>query len=216
MLMLYAVVPAGAPVDAPLALDRLDIGSVGVLYEERERPPSADRSDLLSFGEVVQDLASTSPVLPVRFGTTLPDLAGLRELADERAADWVQRLDAVDGHVEIVAHAAAGRPVPTEPSPPHEVSGTEYLMSRAAALRWERELLDSLLNAIRPFASETRVLRGRQEARVACLVATDRVAALRAALQRWAEAADGRHVEATGPWPPFSFAEPEPDPEARS
>jgi hypothetical protein len=213
MLMLYAVVPAGAPVETPEALARLDLGSVGVLYQERDRPPSAEQADLLSFGEVVQDLASTSPVLPVRFGTTLPDLAGLEQLMEERGPGWRRRLDAVEGHVEMVVHARdAGRPAPTEPSASGEVTGTEYLLSRAAVARHDAELIDSLNTTIGPLVAETRVLRGHDESRVACLVAADRVAALRAALQGWAAAVEGRSAEATGPWPPFSFTEPEETP----
>lgn len=208
MLMLYAVVPAETRVDAGRPLRRLDLGSVGMVYEERDRPPSADQADLLSFGEAVQALASAGPVLPVRFGTTLPDLAGLEDLVEERATGWRRRLDAVAGHIEMVVHARDGRPVPTELAP-SAVTGTEYLMSKAAVVRQERELLDSLLSMIRPVVSETRVLKGSQESRVACLVATDRVGPLRAALQHWAEAADGRHAEATGPWPPFSFTDSE-------
>ena len=210
MLMLYAVVRAGTQVDASVALDRLDLGSVGVLYQERDRPPPAERADLLSFGEVVQSLASTSPVLPVRFGTTLPDLAGLELLMEERGPGWRRRLDAVEGHVEMVVHARdAGRPAPTAPAATGEVTGTEYLLSRAAVARHDAELIDSLRAALHPVVAETRVLRGHDESRVACLVAADRVAALHAALQRWAAAAEGRSAEATGPWPPFSFAEPE-------
>jgi hypothetical protein len=207
--MLYAVVPAGAPVDAPATLARLDLGSVGVLYEERDRPPSAEEADLLSFGGVVQVLASTSPVLPVRFGTTLPDLAGLELLMEERGPGWRQRLDAVEGHVEMVVHARdTGRPAPTAPSS-GEVTGTQYLLSRAAVARHDAELVDSLTDTIRTVVTETRVLRGHDESRVACLVAADRVVALRAALQQWAAAVEGRSVEVTGPWPPFSFTEPE-------
>lgn len=211
VLVLYAVVPAGSgdPATAGRPLRRLDLGKVGVLYEERDRPPSAGRADLLSFGEAVQELASAGPVLPVRFGTTLPDLAGLEELVEERGPGWRRRLEAVEGHVEMVVHARdLGRPVPTVPES-DGITGTEYLMSRAAVHRHEAELLASVEAAIRPVVSETRVLRGDQETRVACLVATDRVASLRAALQRWAEAVGGRLAEATGPWPPYSFAEAE-------
>lgn len=213
MLLLYAVVPTEAPAPSTLPLERFDAGPVGVLYEERDALPSAGQADLLSFGEAVQVLASTSPVLPVRFGTTLPDLAGLQELVDQRGAAWRRRLDAVDGCVELVVHArdsSTGRP--SVPDASDDVTGTEYLLSRAAVLRHDTELVESVSAAVRPVAKELTVLRGlrgEQEARIACLVAADAVPALRAALEQWTAASGDRHAEVTGPWPPFSFTEAE-------
>jgi hypothetical protein len=191
-------------------IDRLDLGPVGVLYEERNRRPPAERADLVSLGEVLEEGAAPSPVLPVRFGTTLPDLAGLEQLMRERGSGWRRRLDAVEGHVEIVVHARdAGGPAPAPDPGAGEVTGTEYLLSRAAAVRHEAELVASVTAAIDPLVAELRVLRGQRETRLACLVPPERVAELREALQAWAEVDEGRSVEATGPWPPFSFAEAE-------
>jgi hypothetical protein len=208
VLLLYAVVPADDRTGDPEglltghALRRLDGPTVGVLYEERDRGP--DRAELLPFGEAVQALSSAGPVLPVRFGTVLTDLTELNDLVEQRAPQWEERLDAVRGHVELVVHAQQ----PAAPTPPpSDGSGTAYLLSRAAALRQEEEMQSSLLDAIRPVASEIRVLRGNREVRVACLVSADRVAPLRAAVRRWAEACEGRLAEATGPWPAFSFTE---------
>lgn len=213
MLLLYAVVPAGAPAPSTVTLKRLDAGPVGVLYEERDQLPSAGQADLLSFGEAVQALASTSPVLPVRFGTTLPDLAGLQQLVAERGPAWRRRLDAVDGHVEMVVHARdTGSRRPSARPASDDVTGTEYLLSRAAVLRHDAELVESVSAALRPVVTELRVLRGvrgAQEARVACLVAVGGDPAVRAALEQWAAASGDRHAEATGPWPPFSFTETE-------
>jgi Gas vesicle synthesis protein GvpL/GvpF len=213
VLLLYAVVPAGSPAPSTVTLKRFDAGAVDVLYEERDQLPSAEQADLLSFGEAVQALASTGPVLPVRFGTTLPDLAGLQELVTERGPAWRRRLDAVEGCVEMVVHAhdtSSARPSP--PASSEDVTGTEYLLSRAAVLRHDTELAESVSAALRPVVTELKVLRGlkgTQEARVACLVAAECVPALRAALERWAADSADRHAEVTGPWPPYSFTETE-------
>jgi hypothetical protein len=206
VLVLYAVVPADAG-QGPVPLDRLDVGPVSVLYAERDRPPSAERADLISFGEIVQDLASSGPVLPVRFGTTLPDLAGLRELAEEHGAAWRRRLDDLSGHVEMIVHARdPQRPVVTA-AKSDGVSGTEYLLSRAAVHHHETELLRSLGDEIATLVTETRVLPGKQESRLACLVPAGGVDQLLAAIGRWAESVEGRQVDATGPWPPYSFTD---------
>jgi len=209
VLLLYAVVPTGDPtgtaegVFADPPLRRLDGASVGVLYEERDRAP--DRADLLPFGDAVQALTSSGPVLPVRFGTVVAGIPELTGLLREREGQWRERLEAVRGHVEMVVHAR----VEGAPAAPVDGSGTAYLMSRAAALHEEEERLSTLMDAIRPVASEVRVLRGNREVRLACLVSAARVASLRAAVRRWGEACEGRLAEATGPWPAFSFTETE-------
>ncbi len=208
VLVLYAVLPADGPdpaseaVAAERPLQRLVGSLVAVVYEERDRVP--DRADLLPFGRAVQALSSAGPVLPVRFGTVLAGTGELTALVEQRGPEWRERLDAVRGHVELVVHAShADESVPK----PDDGSGTAYLMARAAVLRREEEMVSSLMDALRPVASEIRVLRAERGVRVAFLVPADRAAPLHAAVQRWVETCEGRLAEATGPWPPFSFTE---------
>ena len=166
----------------------------------------------------MQALASTGPVLPVRFGTVLPDLAGLADLVEAREPEWHGRLGALEGHVELVVHAraavsaVAGTPSEGPAGAPDDRAtrpGTAYLLARAAELRREQELLDSLTAALRPVVSELRVLPGGEEVRLACLVEGSRTAALHQALAEWGRAGEGRSTTTTGPWPPYSFAEEE-------
>lgn len=207
VLVLYAVVRPGTPSEA---LERLDLGRVSVLYETRDHAPRPEQEEVLGFGDVLQHIANQGPALPVRFATVVEDLAALEALARAREVGWDHRLDVVSGHVEMVVHASEPPPVPPElPSPAEaaRTSGRDYLMARAAVHRHEDERRTGLVQAVRGVVRETRVLRGRDETRLACLVPSGAEETLRTAVQEWAAARPGRHVLVTGPWPPFSFTD---------
>lgn len=201
VLLLCAIVRPGTPSQG---LERLDRDRVSVLYEIRDGAPRPEQDEVLRFGDVVQRVARDGAVLPVRFGTVVEDLAALEALARDREVGWDHRLDVVSGHVEMVVHAREPQPVRTQEPPP---SGRDYLLARAAAHRHDEEVRAGLLGAAGVVARETRVLRGREETRLACLVPAGAEEALGAAVQEWVDAGAGRQVLVTGPWPPFSFTD---------
>ena len=214
MLVLYAVVPARHP--SPAAgttgqpLDVVSDGPVGVVVEQRDEPLPADRPTLLAFGETVQRLAEATTVLPVRFGTTVPDREALRQLLRENAARWQARLQAVTDKVEMVVHADVGEALPDPAG--DRASGRAYLLARADAVHRAEAVTAGLLAALRPVSHEQRLLRGRGgETRVACLVGQAEVQRVERALADWSSAGEGRTAHITGPWPPFSFTEEEPE-----
>ena len=207
MFVVYAVVRAGDPPPERLGVggEPLEIvthDGVGLLVGECLHRPEPSRDAVLAFGRVVNQMFRHGPVLPVRFGTTLPNRVAVRAELAEKSDDWEQRLQAVAGHVEVVVHVRPDR----SPSPAR--SGRAYLLSRAAALRSEHELAVAVTAAASPTACDVRPLPSKDGVRVACLVATDEVQALRASLEKWAAAAH-RDLATTGPWPPFSFTESE-------
>lgn len=211
MLLLYAVVPTdwrpSSSADTTAGLSMLTGSSVALLYDERERPPTGEREELLAFGRVVNDLAKDGPLLPVRFGTMVESIDELREVLDERSEHWEKRLAVVRGHVEMLVHVVdASAPVRTPAAPG---SGREYLLSRAGAHRHAEDLFEGLASAVAPFCGEVRRLAGSDELRVACLVQADAVDGFRSALDAWSAAQEGRQSSVTGPWPPFSFTEEE-------
>jgi len=203
VLVLCAVVRPEAPAEG---LERLDRGAVSVLYESRDRAPRPEQVEVLRLGEVVQRVARNGPVLPVRFGTVVEDLAALEALARDREVGWDHRLDVVSGHVEMVVHAAGPPSVPPS-SGGSPASGRDYLMARAAVRRHDEELRAGLARAVQEVARETRELRGRDEVRLACLVPSGAEDGLRRAVQQWCDERPDREVLVTGPWPPFSFTE---------
>ena len=186
-------------------------GGVAALYEERDGRPSADREELLAFGGRVTEISATVPTLPVRFGTVLAGLTELRDLLEERQAEWLERLSVVAGHVEVLVDVRDEHaPLPAHPVRGEPGAGREYLMSRAAARRHAEAVLEDLEEQLGPHCSELRRLRDSGEIRVACLVPSDGVEKLRAAIDSWAGPQQGLRVRTSGPWPPFSFTEKEP------
>ena len=211
MLLLYAVVPAthtvpsATDVDADLELVRGD--RVGVLCEQRDETPAADRAALLAFGGVLTRLVKDGPALPVRFGTVLPEEDDLRALLREREEQWASRLEAVAGHAEVIVHVAdedvAAAPASTA------ATGRDYLMSRAAAVHRREAVEEGLAAAVGPRCREVRQLRSSNGLRLACLVSYDGLDDLTGTLEGWAATEPGRRVITSGPWPPFSFTEEE-------
>jgi hypothetical protein len=105
-------------------------------------------------------------------------------------------------HQEYVVHVEA------EPRPADRSSGRGYLTSRAAAVRADQELLAELAEAVAPHVTECRPLRPRAGLRMALLVPNRKTGRVLRAVEGWA-ADRGVGARATGPWPPFSFAETE-------
>jgi len=207
--LLYALVPAdqasAAMTAASGVLSAVSEGSIAVLYEERDDPPSGSREQLVTFEKVVSDICRTGPTLPVRFGSVVDDLTEVRDLVHEREDQWRQRLDVVAGHVELVIHARDD--TAPRPSPVGRGQGREYLLSRARAQHHAERLYADLVGALGAHCRETRRLTASDEIRVACLVPEAGLETLSILVKRWAEAHEGRHATMTGPWPPFSFTQ---------
>jgi hypothetical protein len=214
--MLYAVVPSARPIppggEPGTGLRLARGGAVGVLYSELDAPPSADRSEILAFGEVLKQLSETGPALPVRFPTVLPDLADLQSLLRERELAWARRLAVVEGHVELIVHAHDGEEAAPPPAAADSATGRDYLMARASFIRDREEQQTALVGILRPQCREIRLLRSAKGFRLACLVPEGAVDGLREAAEHWAAASHSRRVATSGPWPPFSFTEEEPAP----
>lgn len=212
--LLLAIVPADRlPPSAVTSGDHsvLTKGDLAVLYVEREARPSADREELLAFADAVTRISAAVPALPVRFGTGLDNLAELEDLLGQRQEEWLERLSVVAGHVEVLVTVQDdSTPSPTQPVRGEPGAGREYLLSRAAARRHTETLLEDLEACLEPHCTELRRLRESGEIQVACLVPSDGVEKLRAAIDGWAGPREGLRVRTTGPWPPFSFTEKEP------
>jgi hypothetical protein len=205
MIVLYAVVPRGVGEMSGLKIFAGE--DVDVLYDVRDQPPGRSVKDVLDFGRKLQDVGQTQPVLPVRYGSVLPDIAELGELVRTREASWVRQLDRVAGHRELIVHL---RLLEKEP-PPHTGKGTEsgtaYLRRRAAHLQAREGVVTGLLQTVAPHLKDHRSLAATDEERVALLVPETEVDSVRRAIDHWSDSSSGLAVKVSGPWPPFSFCE---------
>jgi Gas vesicle synthesis protein GvpL/GvpF len=147
----------------------------------------------------VEAVMDAGAVLPMRFGTVLPDESALSQALAARRAELSSRLRLVRGRVELGL-----RVMPRRPAQRH-ASGRDYLLGRVQEQRDARELQEALT----PLASETRVRRHATPPALlaaAYLVDRDDVPAFRARVEELAAAYPGIRAICSGPWPPYSFA----------
>lgn len=227
---LYAVTGNDGPSGPPVGLRGIDDAEVGIRGEGHLRlvvspldgelaaleqtDPAAAVAAVRQHDAVLTTLAADVPVLPVRFGTVLPDDAAAEqlladpdgELADALAAvagadEWVVRVDAIDD---------------PEGTPPEEVEtltpGHAFFarkrsrtQARADARSRALGVAEVLARRLEDLARGSRALPPREPetvARTAYLV--DRASADSFLLA--ASGANGAAVGVQGPLPPYRFA----------
>jgi hypothetical protein len=195
------------PLPAVAPLHFVPAGSLAAICapaEEREVTPEA----LWRHEEVVEALMEDRDLLPVRYGTLVADDAAAGRAVADRRAELAAALDRVRGAVELSVRAVALAPEDRERE---AASGADYLRTkmRSAAVH------DSVIDAIhQPLAALARADAQRpprppaELLRAAYLVDRDAIGTFTRLVARL----DDRHTEmrllCTGPWPPYSFAQP--------
>ena len=173
---------------------------------------------------VVRAAADAGPVLPLRFGTAVPDDDAARALLrthSESAREQLRRIGtAREWGVRLVRTLARGdEPVMAGGARQDGLSGTEYLSRRRQALqrgddltRIAAECAERLQDVLAEHATESLRRGGSPGSSLlldmAYLVPTDAETEFLGQVQHLTEEMDGRGLalEATGPWPPYSFA----------
>ena len=230
-LYLYAITdrPAAALAagrgleEAPLVAVRYrDLGAVtGALGGTGA--PAASPANVRRHESVLQALMVTRTVLPVRFGTLLPDAERTREVLREHYRSFAETLARVRGRVELglrvlwtadgVPLAAAQPPVSERSAP--TVSGRTYLLARleeehrSQAVQRQAETIAAEIHG--PLAaiaadSTRQTLPTPQTLLVAAyLVDRDNVVRFEGAVRAVARVFTGCRFLLTGPWSPYSF-----------
>jgi hypothetical protein len=202
---------------AQAPIDGVRVGSLLAVISRHQHAPDDPALDALWVHErVVERLMDGRAVLPMRFGTKVPDVAALQEALAAREGDLLAALERVRGRVEISVRAM--QPPSTNGGPPAAVvvprTGREYLLGRMADGRGADLVVSAVHEPLAALAVSARRWPGRapnEALRAAYLVERQMVPRFRAAvekLQRTQPAA----LLCTGPWPPYSFAEPTPSP----
>lgn len=240
VLYAYALARAGVPLpeDLPALTDGARVRQVteaGLALLVSPVAPEqlrVDEDDLSEEGRlatlvrghdaVLRAASDLGPVLPLRFGTVVPDEQAARRLLREHTAAALEQLARVDGAREWgvrLVRVLSGEPQLAGPVPRREgMSGTEYLSARRAALsardRSEQDAAragDRLEQTLAPHVTDT-VRRGGNPGSsllldVAALVPRDRETGFRAAVEALGDdlRREGLDTELTGPWPPYSF-----------
>jgi hypothetical protein len=174
---------------------------------------------------VVDAVALSHPVVPVRLATVYLDDDRVRAVLDEQGAAFTAALHRVRGRTEwgVKAFAAAAAADHPEPEAVSGAAGpgTSYLMRRRAARDraavGHRQAVDAaeeahreiarLAVASRRYPPQDPRLTGHRDEMVlnaAYLVDDARAATVRRAVENWD--ASSVRLELTGPWAPYSFA----------
>jgi hypothetical protein len=199
VIELYAITDDPAPPDPPLRAVRSDgLTALCAPAERREMSPEV----LWRHEAVVESLMEGRDLLPMRFGTLVEDDEAAVRALEERRAELKASLDRVRGAVELAVRVEAepGSAATT----PAAASGTEYLRAKAHRTEAARLLHEPLAF----LARESIVKPGPELLRAAYLVDREAVDGFVGLVKRLQETHDGIRVLCTGPWPPYSFAQP--------
>lgn len=205
-LYLYAIVDS--PPRVPLGvLEVVRAGGAHVVVEKGE-PRKATPANMKKHDRVVRRLVrACSAVLPFRFGSMVADRKSLAALLDPIAPAIDRALDDVHDAVQFTLRVY-GKPAPRAKAKRGEGPGTRFMQERLRAHRVPE--IEAVTEATRSFVRSSRAQRHDREpllASVYHLVPRENVRRYRTALGKASNALSGVRVEATGPWPPYAFAE---------
>lgn len=214
-LLLYAVADEPSGVAGSEGVDGRPLRAIthaGLTAVVGERPAELSRNApaLLAYEHALERLMADATILPVRFGTALESPADVERLLIDRRDDFEVSLGRVRGAVELTLLASVSAGEPDED--PSEGSGTAY-MRRLLELRRRAQNVASEVKAA--FADVARtasyVVRCDPEDAVAAsfLVDDGDVDRFLDRLRELEDACEDASFVCTGPWPPYSFAEPE-------
>jgi hypothetical protein len=199
-------------------LRAIDCRDLVAIVGEPPLPPVLEPATLRAYEATVRGLAtSVDAILPVRFGTVLPDAASVCAVVLERYDALTAALALVAGREQMTLRVfgvpgATPRAMPERRAPTARGgTGTRYLAARRAADRRARAVPEIawLRPAIRKFVRAERAERHVQPpllASVHHLIPRGRAAAYLAAVERASRTRRRVHIVASGPWPPWAFA----------
>ena len=193
------------------------------LVSELVREETPEAVELVAYERVIRSQHAVADVVPMRFGSVLPDEAAVRAHLDEQRAAFLRSLARVAGCVEMgvralisVTHSSAA---PESAVNPPARSGVDYLKARQRRYSAESQLRDhgtaleqSLLSKVAPLCREHRVELAPLRVGVPTLcsvyflVPREQVPAFRAALSPVTDG-DSALTTLSGPWPPFNFVD---------
>jgi Gas vesicle synthesis protein GvpL/GvpF len=200
---------------AQAPLDGVRAGELLAVISRHVHPPGDPALDALWVHErVVERIMADRAVLPMRFGTKLPDEATLRQVLAAREQELLATLARVRGRVEVGVRAmqalgaeAADDP-PPQPPAPIATSGREYLEAKLRNGRQVEREAAALHEPLARLAVEVRRQSARapeELLRASYLIENGVLARFRATVERLQRAHPGIAILCTGPWPPYSF-----------
>ncbi len=224
MLYLYAFATASAPLPKVIGLDNQPVqaivhGSHAALVSYVEEPPTlASGKQAWMHERVVEAAMAQGTVVPVRFGTVLPDVVTVRRVLRSQAKALAANQRRIAGCAELSLRvmASGNEPAPARSSiNPSPMSGTAYLQQRLAALRQEQDAEEQagavavrLVEALKPHARAQTVQTqpsGQLLLHAAFLVPHTELGTFVTLIERLQKQHPDLRLLCTGPWPPYHF-----------
>jgi hypothetical protein len=177
-----------------------------------EKPHSLDptESTLLDYEQAVQRLMTAMPLLPARFATAIENDSAVAQLLGERQEEFLQAIERVRGAVELGLRAE-WLASEVDDAASAEDAGTKYLRRRLEQQHRGDEIARTVQLTFADLvrASTVNLMSGPSTALIASylVAAADVEEFLRRLRQLEEEVADATFV-CTGPWPPYSFSNP--------
>ena len=196
-------------------LDAVRAGELLAVISRHVHPPGEPALDALWVHErVVERLMADRAVLPMRFGSRLPDEGAVRDLLEARQQAFLAALDRVRGRVELGVRAirrgngaAPGDPVAPAPE---TASGRDYVLSKVRESHRTEHAAATLHDPLAALADAARRQRPRspdEVLRASYLVDRGSLPRFRAAVERLQRTQPDAAILCTGPWPPYSFVD---------
>jgi hypothetical protein len=172
--------------------------------------PAATTTALRRHDATVRRIAATvDAVLPMRFGSAVPDERAAARLLTPRTVELAGRLARVRGHEQMTVRVfgpPSPGPPPPRTRPTRSGPGTRYLAARQRAHGVPE--LDSIRPLFDGLVTDERVQRHATPPLLASLyhlVPRGRRAQYRARLARAATRLAPLRLAVSGPWPPYAF-----------
>jgi gas vesicle protein GvpL/GvpF len=217
-LYVYAVLRPGLGDPRPAGpIQLVECGGMHVAVRAVDAPPVVDAAGLQAHDVTVRALHEQAvSLLPMRFGTMVPDEAALRAWIDTVRPILERGLDLVRDREQMVIRIYGDAALLSASRPPDEAPGagtgrgTRYLMQRkppslpealSCAMEGLRRRLLGLVVSERVERHETPPLI----ATLRHLVPREGSAAYRAAVEHESPAIEGFTLSVSGPWPPYAF-----------
>ena len=167
-------------------------------------------SALWQHERIVEALMGDRDVLPVRYGTCLPDEAAAAQALQDNRARFAATLEAVRGAVELAVRVflAGDEPAPEPRSAPR--TGAEYLRARARSVAREGDATAVVHEPLARAARAATVPHGHRAGellRAAYLVDRDATEDFAARVRDIQSGNPQLRITCTGPWPPYSFVQ---------
>ncbi len=211
-LLLYGIVAGNTlPVDFDKALSFVNSDGLTAVVTRREEV-SQDVESVLDFGKIVANIHQHTTIIPIRYGSLLPDETAVVQHLTEKALFYRQRLEELDGCEEMGIRLPMATPEPDPQPLKKPSSGHEYLTllkrKYAATEQAEQEAaaLDIALKGLfRKRSGEAGLFANQPMYLVSYLVHRTQSNAFRAKAEELFETGAHKCI-ISGPWPPYNFA----------